>query len=103
MNHCWKYYASTQLAMTVFKFQDLLNSRCFRVYQYLSINDQKKKKEKKRKETNKMIFVSRLYPDIGKLSAGWILQTYFQLNCFYKISMDQVKISLSVIGSTESS
>ena len=50
-----------------------------------------------------MIFVSRLYPDIGKLSAGWILQTYFQLNCFYQISMDQVKMSLSVIGATESS
>ena len=53
MNHCWKYYASTQLAMTVFKFQDLLNSRCFRVYQYLSINDQKKKKKRKEKKQTK--------------------------------------------------
>ena len=41
--------------MTVFKFQDLLNSRCFRVYQHLSINDQKKKRKEK-KQTKWSLF-----------------------------------------------
>ena len=58
MNYCWKYYASTQLAMTVFKFQDL----------YLSINDQKKKK--KRKKENDLCFktISWHWEIIGRMN-----------------------------------
>ena len=78
MNHCWKYYASTQLALTVFKFQDLLNSRCFLVYQYLSINDQKKKKkEKKRNKQNDLCFktISWHWEIIGGLNFADVFPT----------------------------